>query len=72
MKPNGLQFTLHDQGIGMRVTRPTATEDAIWDAVDSAVLEGWTVERFRSECAEAWAHAQREQAEADAESWRKR
>jgi len=46
----------------MRVNVATKTEDAIWDAVETAVIEGWTPEQFRMECAEAWEHRLREDA----------
>ena len=29
-------------------------EDKVWDAVEEAINEGWTVDRFRKECAIAW------------------
>jgi hypothetical protein len=46
-KPLGLT---HD----LRVTRPSQTEDAIWDAVETAIGEGWTPEQFKIEAGEAW------------------
>jgi len=40
-----------------RVIRPTAVENHIWDAVQEAVLAGWTVEQFRREARQAWSQA---------------
>ncbi len=43
--------------IGWGVHRPSRTEDKLWEAVEEAVIAGWTPEQFRRECAEAWRHA---------------
>lgn len=61
-KPTGLSLGIGSEGLRMRVNVATKTEDAIWDAVETAVIEGWTPEQFRMECAEAWEHRLREDA----------
>lgn len=53
------------------VTMPTPVEDAVWDAVEEAQRSGWTVERFRRECAESWSCVLRERAKRDAVLWSK-
>lgn len=60
MKPNGIEFT--SPYPSMRVTRPSAPEDAVWDAVEKAIAAGWDARRFRLEAAEAWQHELREAA----------
>jgi len=55
MKPLGI--TPH-----LRVIRPTAAEDAIWDAVAAAIEHGWSPEDFRVEAASAWEHELKEAA----------
>ena len=55
----------------LSVIRSTPTEDAVWEAVSEAVTEGWTVARFRRECAEAWQYALQEEAEAAEREWAK-
>lgn len=56
-KPIGLT---HD----LRVTFPSRSEDAIWEAVETAICEGWDARRFKIEAAEAWEHVLRENAKA--------
>ena len=53
-KPNGVSLAMSDSGISMSVSRPSAVEDSIWDAVESAIDGGWTPEQFRNEVASAW------------------
>lgn len=36
------------------VRKPSPTEDAIWEAVQSAIDCGWTPERFKQEASAAW------------------
>lgn len=59
MKPAGAYFTA---GGGLIVRKPSRTEDAIWNAVEEAIREGWTARQFRDEASEAWEHALKEQA----------
>ena len=55
MKPNGIAIGLHADGqLSFRATHPTRTEDAIWEAVECAINEGWDARRFRNEVASAW------------------
>jgi hypothetical protein len=56
MKPLGISLTLDSQGLPrMRCPQPTRAEDAIWEAVRLAVIEGWTPARFKEEVAQSWA-----------------
>lgn len=57
MKPLGLSLTIGSAGIAMGVKRPTAAEDAIWDAVEAAISCGMTPRQFRIEAASAWEDA---------------
>ena len=70
-KPPGLALTLGPDGLGMHVTRSTYTQDKIWEAVQSAVQDGMSVDDFRRECAEAWAEERRQQAESEAAQWKR-
>ena len=55
MKPNGIKVGLCGNGqLTFRAIQPTRAEDAIWDAVEAAINEGWDARRFRLEAAEAW------------------
>lgn len=56
MKPPGIRMTINGDGIKMGVTQPSSAEDAIWRAVQEALLHGYTPEQFRAEAAEAWAY----------------
>ncbi len=47
MKPIGISACLE-------VRMPNQAEDAIWEAVQSAIDSGWTPERFKQESALAW------------------
>ena len=69
MKPLGIDMRLHGNAIVFGVTRSDRDTDAIWAVVEDALCAGWTVERFRNECAQAWAHEQAERAAADAKAW---
>jgi len=62
MKPNGLT-------VGLRVVHPTRVEDAVWQAVQEAVIAGWDVSRFRRECAEAWNHELEEERRLAKHEW---
>lgn len=67
-KPSGLSLGIGEDGLPhFQVNRATRTEDAIWDAVETAINEGWTPEQFRNEAADAWA----ERLEQDAKDARK-
>lgn len=54
MKPLGLSVTMSSQGPLMGVRRPSAAEDAIWEAVKAAIGQGMTPRQFRIEAAQAW------------------
>ena len=54
MKPLGLSIGLGERGITLGVRRPSAAEDAIWEAVRAAIDCGMTPRQFRIECAQAW------------------
>ena len=54
MKPNGVRFHLDNQGLRLHLHKPTRTEDAIWNAVEEAVNEGWTPKQFMDEVISAW------------------
>ena len=38
------------------IVHPTRAQDAIWEAVEKAIAENMTPEKFRAEVALAWAH----------------
>ena len=67
-KPNGLALDVFS---GFRVTRASRTEDAVWSAVQAAITEGWTVERFRREAAAAWHEELRDAQERVNKDWAK-
>ena len=55
MKPLGVRLGVGASGsLTVGVTKPTYTEDKVWDAVREAINEGWTPKRFRAEVADAW------------------
>lgn len=62
MKSPGVRFNLDGQRVGMYVHKPTRTEDAIWNAVEQAINEGWTPKQFKSEVASAWEERLKEDA----------
>jgi hypothetical protein len=68
-KPPGLAFRLHGNSIVMGVTRSSRAQDAVFRAVEEALLEGWSVEDFRREARECWSLVLRERAEADEKEW---
>lgn len=51
MKPNGIML---DADGRLKVRPISKAEDAIWDAVETAINEGWDARKFRSEVADAW------------------
>lgn len=53
----------------MRLRRSTPVEDAIWDAVEKAIDDGWTVEQFRIEAAASWREKQRQDMDGDRKAW---
>lgn len=69
-KPLGCAFTVDEHGlphIGVRM--PSRVEDSVWDAVREAIAAGWTVERFRRECASAWDDALNEDRKSAEKEW---
>jgi hypothetical protein len=62
-KPNGLDCCL-------KVIRPTRAEDAIWKAVEEAILSGMTPEKFLREVRESWAYEREEQKKIELEKLR--
>jgi hypothetical protein len=66
MKPLGVGLAADpaSKTLGFYVSRPTHAEDAIWEAVRTAIDEGMSPERFRMEAAEAWEEALRDDAKA--------
>ena len=55
MKPTGLSMSIGgDAGLGFSVNQPSRTDDAIWEAVEVAIREGWEPKQFREEAADAW------------------
>ena len=54
MKPSGIALYADRNSIGLKVHKPTRTEDAIWNAVEEAVNEGWTPAQFKAEVISAW------------------
>jgi hypothetical protein len=55
MKPLGVNFGLNGRGqVALNVRKPSRTEDAVWNAVEEAHMEGWTPEQFLSEVRSAW------------------
>ena len=72
-KPPGLRLELDREGdLSMRVIHSTPVEDAIWRAIEEAIPAGWTVERFRNECEEAWLEYKRREEEDARKEWRKK
>jgi len=69
MKPNGLALTVGNYGLGMRVITPTRAENAIWDAVETAIEEGMTLDRFRREVLDAWEQKRKDDLKAEMRDW---
>lgn len=64
-KPPGIALGLSGDGVHMGVTRSSEAEDKVWEAVEQALIENWTPDRFIREVREAWAQARKDLAEAD-------
>ena len=54
MKPLGISLTVGATGPRLGCSRPSRTEDLLWDAVEQAQIEGWTPKRLIAEMREAW------------------
>lgn len=63
-KPPGLDF-FGPRGVGLYVTRPTDTENKIYEAVEAAVDSGMSADRFLREVRECWRLALQEKIAAD-------
>lgn len=63
MKPLGLTA-------GFKVITPTKTQDAIWDAVEWALIENMSAADFKEEVAQAWEELMKRQAKWDIEELR--
>ena len=55
-KPPGISFSVSesDCALMLKTIFPSKVEDAIWDAVEEAINNGWTPEQFKNEVASAW------------------
>jgi hypothetical protein len=53
-KPLGIVLSADIGGIGLSVRKPSPVEDAIWDAVEKAIDDGWTPKQFRQEVLASW------------------
>jgi hypothetical protein len=71
MKPYGLGLELNNGGISFVPKRPTAAEDAVWEAVQAAINCGMTPRQFRIEAASAWEDALTREAKDAAEEMMK-
>jgi hypothetical protein len=69
MKPAGITFGMGANGPTLGVTRPSRAEDKTYEAVEEAILEGWTIERFLCEAREAWLHHKQEEVKTAEDEW---
>lgn len=63
-KPMGMSSTF-------QIIRPTAIEDAIWDAVQLAIDKGMDVRDFKDECRYAWQEYLKQKSYDDRKEWDK-
>jgi hypothetical protein len=54
MKPPGLALNVGPQGVGLRVTKGSDTENAVWEAVEQAFIDGVSADEFRKMVWQAW------------------
>jgi hypothetical protein len=59
MKPLGMAFA---PDASLHVLKPSRVEDKVWDAVQEAIIAGWTPRQFVSEAADAWSQELRNEA----------
>lgn len=64
-KPNQLAIGVTEGGPGFFVRKISRTEDKIWEAVETAWLDGWSFEQLKREVTEAWIHEVEESAKAE-------
>jgi hypothetical protein len=62
MKPPGIYLTAGHGSVSFNVRHPSKVEDAIWAAVEEAILAGWDARAFKIEAASAWEESLRRQA----------
>ena len=61
-KPLGVSLYATNQTLGLRVVKPSPVEDAIWDAVEKAIENGWSAQQFKDEASECWEQKLRDEA----------
>lgn len=71
MKPPGIAFGLRDGSLHVGVTHPSRAEDKVWEAVEEALLEGWTVAQFLHEVRSAWEDAKQRELKSDMDDFEK-
>jgi hypothetical protein len=64
MKPLGLTAQF-------QVIRPNRAQDAIYRAVEEAILQGMTVAQFKQEAWECWELVRQDEAKREAKEWSK-
>lgn len=72
MKPNGVVIGVGESGVRIGVRRITRTEDKVWEAVEMAVDEGWSVRQFIAEARAAWGERLQRDARAVDEEFQRR
>jgi hypothetical protein len=71
-KPPGIQYGITASGPYLRVSPRDRVTDAIYDAVEAALDDGWTVEEFRREAASCWSICLAERKRSDEDAWSRR
>ena len=54
MKPLGVSLRIQEGLPVLRCAQPTKAEDAVYEAVEQAIEQGWTPRRFIAEARQAW------------------
>ena len=70
-KPLGLGFRVVEGAVVLGVTQRNRVADAIYDAVQEAVLSGWDVAGFRLEAASCWDLVLENERKRTAKEWEK-
>lgn len=71
VKPLGARLALTSKGCSIRVVTPTLAEDAVWSAVEQAIIEGWEPKQFIAEVSSCWEEQRKRDLEEELKEFRK-
>lgn len=68
-RPPGVRYGLGPDGLTLSVARYSDAEDKVWDAVEAAIIAGWSPKRFMRAAEECWREVRRDELRQEMDEW---